>query len=235
MTAPERIYMKPNDMYENGWARPIDTDQFDEEATEYVRADLAAVQPAQVRLSIERKIGMYGAAYDGPQDARAYTYEHTPSNQHAWCIGEAASNTAKDRAGDYIDVGLSLLRHLSEQGFGVFSLNKNDALEPQPDQTVEIDLRAAMMDEIKKAASESPWVPKEYYMNEVISDCCAFLREDRTPQPDPRDEVIARLVEALEMMRSTYPYNPPCYGWQEQVEAHKATKAALAAAKAVQK
>lgn len=99
---------------------------------EYIRADLAAVQPVQVRLSIERKIGMYGAAYDGPQDARAYTYEHPPSNQHAWCIGKAASNTAKDRAGDYIDVGLSLLRHLSEQGFGVFSLNKNDALEPQP-------------------------------------------------------------------------------------------------------
>ena len=51
---------------------------------------------------------------------------------------------------------------------------------------------------------------------------------------DPRDAVIARLVEALEMMRSTYPYNPPCYGWQEQVEAHKAAKAAIAAAKAVQ-
>jgi hypothetical protein len=47
MTAPERIYMKPNDMYENGWARPIDTDQFDEEATEYVRADLAAAQSTQ--------------------------------------------------------------------------------------------------------------------------------------------------------------------------------------------
>jgi len=47
-------------------------------------------------------------------------------------------------------------------------------------------------------------------------------------------EVAARLVEALEMMRSTYPYNPPCYGWQEQVEAHKTAKAALAAAKAVQ-
>ena len=50
------------------------------------------------------------------------------------------------------------------------------------------------------------------------------------PQPDPRDEVIKGLVEALKMMRSTYPYNPPCYGWQEQVEAHKAAKAALAAA-----
>ena len=49
--------------------------------------------------------------------------------------------------------------------------------------------------------------------------------------PDPRDEVIARLVEALRLMRSTYPYNPPCYGWVEQVEAHKTAKAALAAVK----
>ena len=57
----------------------------------------------------------------------------------------------------------------------------------------------------------------------------------RVAQPDPRDEVIARLVEALRLMRSTYPYNPPCYGWEEQVEAHKTAKAALAAAKAVMK
>lgn len=108
-----------------------------------------------------------------------------------------------------------------------------DLAAVRPAQIIEIDLRAAMMDELEKAASESPWVPENYYMNEVISDCCAFLRSDR-PQPDPRDEVIARLVEAVEMMRSTYPYNPPCYGWQEQVEAHKTAKAALAAAKEMQ-
>ncbi len=86
-----------------------------------------------LRLSIARKIGMYGAAYDGPYDARAYTYEHQPGNEPAWNIGKAASNAAKDTAGDYIDGGLSLLRHLSDEGFGVFALNKHDALDVQPD------------------------------------------------------------------------------------------------------
>ena len=69
---------------------------------------------------------------------------------------------------------------------------------------------------------------------QAATDCARNILRI-TPQPDPRDEVIARLVEALERMRSTYPYNPPCWGWQEQVEAHKTAKAALAAAKAVVK
>ena len=47
--------------------------------------------------------------------------------------------------------------------------------------TVDIDLRAIMMEEIEKAAAASPWVPPEYTMNEVVSDCCTFLREGYTP------------------------------------------------------
>ena len=50
------------------------------------------------------------------------------------------------------------------------------------DEEVTIDLRAVMMEEIEEAAAQSPWVPPEYTMNEVTSDCCAFLRENR---PDP--------------------------------------------------
>ena len=46
-------------------------------------------------------------------------------------------------------------------------------------KVVEIDIRAVMIEELEKAVGESPWVPKEYMMNEVISDCCEFLRSDR--------------------------------------------------------
>jgi len=93
--------------------------------------DAALARGAVLRLSISRKIGMYGGAFDGPFDARAYTYAHPPGNQHAWAIGKAASQSAKDRAGDYIDSGLSLLRHLNTEGLGVFALNENDDLVPE--------------------------------------------------------------------------------------------------------
>lgn len=89
-----------------------------------------------LRLSIERKLGMYGAAFDGPNDARAYTYKHQPGNGPAWRIGEAMSKAAKDRTGDYIDAGLALLRHLEEQGFEIFELVGGETYNPtSPDET----------------------------------------------------------------------------------------------------
>lgn len=63
---------------------------------------------------------------------------------------------------------------------------------PSPD-VVEIDLRAVMMEEIEKAAGQSPWVPPEYTMNEIVSDCCSFLREPREPSPD-----VAALASFIE-------------------------------------
>ena len=85
-----------------------------------------------LRLSVHRMMGMYGAAYDGPKDARAYTFKHQPGNQSAWQMGKAASAAAKEPGGDYIDGGLALLRHLEAEGFGVFVLVKDEPLEPHP-------------------------------------------------------------------------------------------------------
>jgi len=42
---------------------------------------------------------------------------------------------------------------------------------------------------------------------------------------DPR---VKALVEALHLMKQTYPYSPLCYGWESQVKAHKSARAALA-------
>jgi len=39
--APELVWVAPNHDYENIWGRPLFTHPFDEEGTEYVRADLA--------------------------------------------------------------------------------------------------------------------------------------------------------------------------------------------------
>ena len=80
----------------------------------------------------------------------------------------------------------------------------NDALAAsQPAQV--IDMRAVFMEEIEKAANESPWVPPEYMMNEVVSDCCTFLREPRdqplTAQDAARWQEVAALIEGIGMAR----------------------------------
>lgn len=45
-----------------------------------------------------------------------------------------------------------------------------------PTETV-IDLDADTWEAIKKAASESSWIPPDYFMNDWASDVCKFLRE----------------------------------------------------------
>lgn len=178
MTAPERIWI---DAWGGNWS-PVSGGT---QGIEYIRADLA--QPAQVRVkplvweerdahfhAAQSQIGVYYLTdYKGMVVPFKLECPSQISSRNYTSIDDA-------KAAAQVDYEASILA----------------ALEPQPDQTVEIDLRVAMMEELEKAASESLWVPEEYYMNEVISDCCAFLRSDRS-QPDPRDEVIKGLVEAL--------------------------------------
>ena len=86
---------------------------------------------------------------------------------------------------------------------------KGDGVEPVPEpdhDVVEIDLRAAMMEQIEEAASQSPWVPPEYMMNEIISDCCTFLREARAPDTAAIREAALHVENAKRLRR---------YDWQE--------------------
>lgn len=39
-----------------------------------------------------------------------------------------------------------------------------------------INIENGFWETIKQAASESNWIPKEYYMNDWVSDICNFLR-----------------------------------------------------------
>jgi len=73
------------------------------------------------------KIGSYGKAFDLAGDRRAYTYKHQPDNATAWQIGDASSRA--EAGGDLIDRGLSLLKVLEAQGFGVFELAEDAATQ----------------------------------------------------------------------------------------------------------
>lgn len=95
-------------------------------------------------------------------------------------------------------------RHADDAMFDQWCRNNVPALlaeiarltaQPSP-EVVEIDLRAVLMEEIEKAAQQSPWVPPEYTMNEVVSDCCSFLREDRH-DPAKVQAVVDALRDAL--------------------------------------
>lgn len=66
------------------------------------------------------KLGIYGKAFDSPQTRRAYTYREQPDNIGAYKLGRAVLRAAS--GGDSIDYGLSLLKHLQAEGFGVFEL-----------------------------------------------------------------------------------------------------------------
>ena len=61
----------------------------------------------------------------------------------------------------------------------------------QAEAPVVIDIRAVMMEQLEKAAAESPWVPIEYTMTEVVSDCCSFLTQPRSNG----DDILPRSCE----------------------------------------
>lgn len=68
------------------------------------------------------QIGIYGKAYDGPEVTRAYTYRHQPDNVGASKLGQACYHAIQKPGGDSIDLGLGLLKHLQDAGFGVFEV-----------------------------------------------------------------------------------------------------------------
>ena len=68
------------------------------------------------------QIGIYGRAYDGPEVTRAYTYRHQPDNVGASKLGQACYHAIQKPGGDSIDLGLGLLKHLQDAGFGVFEV-----------------------------------------------------------------------------------------------------------------
>ncbi|CRM61183.1 hypothetical protein [Pseudomonas sp. 35 E 8] len=95
-------------------------------ADEYVQGlwfaclEFGAEQPEPVSVLQTCKIGIYGKAFDAPETKRAYTYVDQPDNVAASKLGAAARSCSP--GGDGIDHGLSLLKSLSDQGFGVFEI-----------------------------------------------------------------------------------------------------------------
>lgn len=88
-----------------------------------------------------------------------------------------------------------------------------EALAARDPQWMEIDVRVIEMERIEKAAAESPWVPAEYSMNEVVSDCCDFLRNPRArPEAGARSAWLAtchicgRIVDTREVSEGGDPH-----------------------------
>lgn len=104
------------------------------------------------------KIGAGGSAFDSQDIRRAYTYEHQPGNEGAWKLGRATSVAATDSAGDYIDRGLSLLKRLQEEGFGVFHIGPIEPMTHQPAPVVD----DAMVD-AAIAAQDAHWANDANY------------------------------------------------------------------------
>lgn len=69
--------------------------------------------------------------------------------------------------------------HTREQ---VYSLREQIEACLASDQAPEVDLACEDWKAIELAASESPWMPKEYMRNEWVSDVCSFLRGPRAAE-----------------------------------------------------
>ena len=67
-------------------------------------------------------VGTKGSAFDSPKTKRAYTYTEQPNNIVAYKLGRACTAASSNLGGDAIDAGLSLLKELQAEGFGVFDL-----------------------------------------------------------------------------------------------------------------
>lgn len=63
---------------------------------------------------------------------------------------------------------------LSAQAYEKKVLENLDILTKKPQV---INVEENFWEAIKQAAAESNWIPKEYYMNDWVSDVCKFLRE----------------------------------------------------------
>lgn len=89
--------------------------------------------------------------------------------------------------------------------------------------TLTVDLSQVAWEEIQQAAAESAWMPKEYMMNEWVSDVCSFLR-------DPRPATEAYSEKYLDALITTYGDNLSKSDMREEGFALKAMRTALAVA-----
>lgn len=62
---------------------------------------------------------------------------------------------------------------------------------PEPEPVTCFDLDAQSWKDIKQAASESKWMPPQYFMNDWVHDVCEWLRDG------PETERVAMLESAL--------------------------------------
>jgi len=75
-----------------------------------------------------------------------------------------------------------------------------------------IDLDKSSWNSLCEAASQSAWIPQDYYMNDWVSDCADFLRNGPLT-------THGREAELTELLRCTLAYLPSTLGITQRVRA----------------
>lgn len=230
MTAPERIWAD-FDIFHSQVATFYCQDAPYENGTEYVRADLAAV-PAQVRVK-PLVWEVFQSKYEGRQHYGRGVFSHwygvVRQKSGAW-------NCFHFIDGQRVDLGTHpTLEAAKAAAQADYEAQLPAALEPQNKQCCmcgKLGLSTAEDGGPECELHDGRWVCSR----KCYDAACSLMVPPLEPQPDPRDEVITRLVEALEMC-------PPSSNPQMTDTEHRAavdvwwrnwSRAALAAAKAVQ-
>lgn len=202
MTAPERIWaFSADDIAENeGGATIVAHESYQPYATEYVRADLAAVQPDPNAGAVKVKPLVWDD--DGYGNFRAQSIRGGEGvdrltepqvigddlvNYDAWGIRDAFDSPEAAQAAVEVEIASEIMA----------------ALEPQPDprvagydQAYQYALTLADVLMAKHYPDNKDWQP--------LGDLTGLLTQIDNmvagKMPDPRDEVIARLVEAASLV-----------------------------------
>lgn len=58
---------------------------------------------------------------------KVFTHKYQPGNTDAYCIGQAAAATMRQRSGDAIDIGLHLVKQLNTKGYGIVEVERYPA------------------------------------------------------------------------------------------------------------
>lgn len=186
MTAPERIWLQDGGDFDAASEVTWCQHSIDDADTEYIRADLAAVQPARVRV---KPLGSDGVKIH-PQDILNAAWRDDLGND-----GRAMYNRI------LTDLEPVAQQAVTVKPFGWIGGNA--------------DCHHSRVNELAEGLQS-------------CTSCGAVSSVVLEPQPDPRDEVIKGLVEAVEAITD--------YGTiLTSNKNHDNLRAALAAAKAVQK
>jgi len=122
-------------------------------------------------------IGMSGAvdAYAAMLDAAPAAPQPAPAVPQPEALAEPSDDPERDEFYRVFDESTKLTGH-KPTPFDIWLMARG-RMDTSHRTLVTIDLKHIAYDQMQQAASESKWIPPEYYSNDWIADCCRWLRE----------------------------------------------------------